>query len=135
MLGIKQNIIVLIRGRVPAGFQLGNIDEDDIWVSSDGTRAQITLPPPVIFEENIAFDFENSRVLSTSDTCPNFICPTDTLAAYQELVLPAAREKLIVYARESGILDQAARDGEAYYTQLLKSLGFEEVRVIVEGYE
>jgi hypothetical protein len=50
-------------------------------------------------------------------------------------VLPVAQGLLVEYAHENGILDQAARDGKVFYEQLLKSLGFEDVRVIVDGYE
>ena len=133
-LGIKQEFVVLVRGRVPAGFDLQQLDENDIWVSSDGRRAQVTLPPPAIFEDNVSIDFEHSRVLTQSDTCPNFLCE-DNLNALQGQALPAASGLLVEAAQENGILDQTARDGKAYYEQLLKGLGFEEVRVIVPGYE
>ncbi len=132
-LGIKQEFIVLVRGRIPAGFDLQQVNESNIWISQDGKRVQLTLPPPVIFEDNVALDFENSRILSQSDTCPDFVCKNN-LEAYQADVLPTARDLLIDFARQSGILDQAAMDGKLYYEQLLKSLGFEEVIVIVTGY-
>lgn len=132
-IGVSQEVVVLIRGRIPSGFDLQQLDKDDIWVSADGKRAQITLPTPEIFEENVSIDFENSRILSQSDTCPNFLCE-ETLIAYQNQVLPAGRDHLIEFARQSGILEQAAKDGKDYYEQLLKSLGFEEVRVVVTGY-
>lgn len=134
LLGLQQNMVVLIRGTVPAGFDLSELDERDIWISNDGKRAQITLPPPIIFEENVSIDFENSQILTQSDTCPSFLCQ-DNLEAYQSEVLPNSKDMLIEFAHENGILNQAAHDGEAYYEQFLKSLGFEEIRVIVDGYE
>jgi hypothetical protein len=130
---LRQEFVVLLRGRVPAGFNLQQLTESDIWVSSDGTRVQLTLPPPVIFEDNVSIDFEHSYILSRRDTCPGFLCQ-DPLEAYQDEVLPYGRDRLIEYARQSGILDQTAKDGKAYYELLLKSLGFEEVQVVVEGY-
>lgn len=133
LFGLKQEFVVLVRGRVPAGFDLQELDEDDVWVSSDGKRVQLTLPPPQIFEGNVFIDFENSRILSQSDTCPNFICE-DNLVSYQSQVMPAGRDQLIEFALKNGILEQAAKDGKEYYGQFLKSLGFEEVRVIVNGY-
>ena len=48
--------------------------------------------------------------------------------------MPLAIDRLIQTALEYGILDQAARDGQAYYEQFLKSMGFQEVKVIVTGY-
>jgi len=133
-LGLKQEFIVLVRGRVPAGFDLHQLSEDDIWISNNGQRIQLTLPPPTIFVDNVSIDLENSRILAQSDTCPNFLCQDD-LTAYQANVLPAARELLIDYAHENGILYQAAGDGQAYYEQFLRSLGFDEVRVIITEYQ
>ncbi len=134
LLGLQQNMVVLIRGTVPAGFDLQEMNENDVWVSSDGKRVQITLPPPTVFEDNVSIDFEKSQIISQSDTCPSFLCQ-DNLEAYQSEVLPNSKDMLIEFSYESGILNQAARDGKIYYEQLLKSLGFEEIRVIVDGYE
>jgi hypothetical protein len=133
-LGVKQEFVVLLRGRVPAGFDLQELTEEDIWTSSDGKRVQLTLPPPVIFEENVAVDFENSRVVAQSDMCPGFICQESSLDAYQEEALPHGKDLLIDFARRSGILEQSAKNGKIYYEQFLRSLGFEEVRVVVTGY-
>ena len=133
-LGLKQEMVVLIRGKAPAGFDLSRLDESDVWVSKDGKRAQLTLPPPIIFEDNVAIDFENSQILTQSDLCPDFLCQ-NSLKAYNDQVLPDAKQLIIDTAQENGILTQAARDGKIYYAQLLESLGFEEVRVIVNGYE
>lgn len=134
LLGLKQEMIVLVRGRVPAGFDLEQLSKEDIWVSGNGKKAQLVLPPPTIFADNVSIDFENSRVLAVSDTCPDFLCSQSTLEAYNNEVMPEATDKLIATAHENGILNQAARDGKAYYEQLLKSLGFEEVRIIIPGY-
>ena len=133
-LGLQQEFIVLVRGRVPAGFDLAQVAEDNVWISRDGKRVQLTLPPPTIFEDNVSLDLESSRVLAQSDSCPDFLCQDD-LSAFQGDVLPVAQGLLVEYAHENGILDQAARDGKVFYEQLLKSLGFEDVRVIVDGYE
>lgn len=134
MLGIKQEFIALIRGRVPAGINLEQLSEADIWVSDDGRAVQVVLPAPVIFEDNVSVDFERSHILAQQDTCPNFLCE-DSLAAYQQQVLPAAQTMLIEAAQENGILNQAARDARIYYENLLRSLGFDAVRVIVTGYD
>lgn len=132
-LGIKQDFVVLIHGRVPAGFDLHELTEDHVWTSSDGKRVQLTLPAPMVFKDNVSIDFENCRVLAREDTCPNWICKDD-LAAYQNEVLPAARDTLIEHAIRNGILEQTAQDGKVFYEQLLISLGFEQADVIVSGY-
>lgn len=131
-LGIKQQFVVLVWGRVPAGFDLQQLDEEDIWVSQDGKSVQLTLPPPIIFKDNVSIDFDRTRVYSR-DTCPDLVC-RDSVKAYQERVMPVAVDRLIEASYQYGILDQAARDGKAYYEQSLKSMGFEQVRVIVTGY-
>lgn len=130
---IKQDMLVLLRGRIPAGFDLQQLTEDSIWLSSDGSRIQLALPPPEIFEENVSIDFKNSRIISASDTCPDIVCPSP-LEAYQNEVLPAGRDRLIEFAVRSGILQQTVDDGRIFYEQFLKSLGFKEVRIVVEGY-
>ena len=132
-LGVKQEFVVLIRGRVPAGFDLKQLSVTDIWISADGRRAQITLPPPQIFEDNVSIDFANSRVLSQSDYCPNALCSSD-IEAYQKDVLPAGQRRIIEASQQHGILKEAASEGQSYFEHLLRSLGFSEVRVIVSGY-
>lgn len=132
--GIRQEFLMLVRGRVPAGIDLSQVDRDDIWVSVDGRRAQITLPAPQIFAENVALDLANSPIIESSDFCPGFICPGDRLSSFQAQLEPEVKRRLIAAAEEHGILAQAAADAEAYYEQLLNALGIAEVRVVVAGY-
>jgi hypothetical protein len=131
-LPIQQSFVLLLKGSVPAGFDLSQLTPKDVWISSDGSRVQLVLPPPVIFAENVNVDFEHSRVLTQQDTCPEFICET-TLEAFKSHMLPQGRQVLIEASERSGILAQAATDGQRYYEQLLKSLGFAEVQVIIRG--
>ncbi|MCB0061150.1 MAG: DUF4230 domain-containing protein, partial [Caldilineaceae bacterium] len=93
LLPIQQNFVLLLKGRVPAGFDLEMMKSDDIWISADGRRVQLVLPPPVIFTENIALDLENSRLLGEGDSCPDFIC-RDQLTAIQADLLPQGRRLL-----------------------------------------
>lgn len=132
VLPIEQSFVVILKGQVPAGFDLGGLSEEDVWISEDGGKVRLTLPPPVIFEENVAVDFSESRVIAEGDSCPNFICDTD-LNALQETVLPQGRPLLVESSQESGILEQTAQLGIAYYESLLRALGFEDVQVIVRG--
>jgi hypothetical protein len=133
-LGLKQEFVMLIRGHVPAGFDLQQLSQDDLWISGDGRRVQLTLPAPQVFRDEVSIDFENSYLLTQRDTCPSFVC-RDDLEAYQAEILPTGRDLLIEYGLRNGILEQAARDGRSYYEQLLSALGFEEVRVVVSGYD
>jgi hypothetical protein len=129
-LPISQSFVVLLKGRIPAGFDLSQLRAEDVWVSSDGRRVQLVLPPPTIFVDNVNIDFEGSRVLTTNDTCPQFLCQ-DQLAAFQEQIAPQGRQVLVNAALQSGIMEQAADSGQRYYEQFLESLGFEEVRVVI----
>lgn len=132
-LGVEQSFILLLRGNVPAGIDVTQITAESIWISDDGKRAQLTLPSPQVFEENVSIDFDRSRILAMNDTCPDFICE-NSVTAYQNQLLPEGRQLLIDDAVENGIFDQVAEDAKAYYEQLLRTLGFEEVRVVVAGY-
>lgn len=133
-LGIKQGMTMLIRGRVPAGLDLTEMSEGDIWVSTDRRRVQVTLPAPQVFVENVSIDLEHSRILAQSDFCPGFLCPTTDLEAYKNDIEPEARRRLISTAQEQEILQQAATSAQVYYESLLNSLGIAEVRVVVKGY-
>ena len=131
-LPIEQSFVVLLRGQVPAGFALNTLSDEDIWISEDGSKIRLTLPPPTIFEENVSVNFAESRIIAEGDSCPDFICATD-FDALQESVMPQARPMLIEASRESGIIDQTAQLGIAYYESLLRALGFDEVQVIIQA--
>ena len=133
-LGLKQSFVLLLKGHVPAGFDMGKVGEDDIWVSKDGTAVQLTLPSPEIFDEMATLDLENSRILAQSDSCPDFLCDDASKMLLNDS-LPEGKKLIATDALEKGILLEAAHDGKLYYQNLLQSLGFEDVRVIVSGYD
>ncbi|MBX3012170.1 MAG: DUF4230 domain-containing protein [Caldilineaceae bacterium] len=130
LLGMDQSFVLLLKGRVPAGFDLSQLQASDVWVSRDGRRVQLVLPPPEIFVDNVNIDFEESRILAQRDTCPDFLCQNQ-LTVFQEQLMPEGRQLLIAAAQRSGILTQVANDGVRYYEGLLKALGFAEVRVVI----
>ncbi|MEM7126099.1 MAG: DUF4230 domain-containing protein [Chloroflexota bacterium] len=131
-LPIEQSFVVLLRGTVPAGFDLSTLSEDDIWISEDGTKIQLILPPPIIFEDSVAVNFEESRVLIEGDTCPDFLC-AENLEAIQKEIIPQGRAMLMETSINSGIIEQAAEMGIHYYESLLRSLDFDEVQVLIQG--
>ncbi|MCE7981199.1 MAG: DUF4230 domain-containing protein [Caldilinea sp. CFX5] len=132
LLGINQSFVLLLKGRVPAGFDLSQLRPEDVWVSSDGRRVQLVLPPPMLFVDNVNIDFENSRILAERDSCPDFLCQNQ-LGVFKDQMLPEGRKLLMAASQQSGILDEVANDGKVYYEQFLKSLGFAEVRVLIRG--
>ena len=132
LLGIDQSFVLLLKGRVPAGFDLAQLRPKDVWVSSDGKRVQLVLPPPMLFVDNVNLDLANSRILAERDSCPDFLCQNQ-LGVFKDQMVPEGRKLLMAASQQSGILEQVANDGKVYYEQFLKSLGFEEVRVLIRG--
>ncbi len=59
LLGVKEEIVLIAYGEVAAGFDLGKLNEDDLWV--DGTRLQLHLPPPEILYTRL--DNERTHVV------------------------------------------------------------------------
>jgi hypothetical protein len=129
---LHQRFVVLLHGRVPAGFDLQGLTvKDNIQVK--GKKVILHLPPPQVFEENVSIDFNNSRILYVSSQCL-FFC-TESAEIYQSKMLPEAQKRLVEAALKNDILRQAATYGKSHYEALLRSLGFEDVTVVVTGYK
>jgi hypothetical protein len=129
-LGVKDEIIALVYGKVVGGFDLKEMKEDAIW--RDGTRVQLKLPPPKILHTEI--DSKQSYIVYHNDTCPGFFGCKDSLTTFLSDVEPAAKKSMNEKALENGLLERTATEGKEYYESFLKSLGFTEVHVVVEGY-
>lgn len=130
-LGIKNDFVVLLHGRVAAGIDLQELTPDMIWVSPNGDQVMLTLPPPKVFDDNLNLDIERSRVISRRETCPNFLCQ-DKLTAFQKDIVPEGRARLKEAAIRNGILEQTASDAKAYYQLLLETLGFKRDKIRIE---
>jgi hypothetical protein len=131
-LGVGQSFVLLLKGRVPAGFDLTQLSEADVLVSSDRRRVRLVLPPPMIFAEDVKIDVQNSRILPLRDYCPEPLCQT-ALEIFQNELTDVGVQELTAASERSGILTQAAESGQRYYEQLLRSLGFTEVEVIIRA--
>ena len=115
------NEIVLIgKGKVRAGFDLAKINEKDIRIQND--TLFVTLPPVEVF-----------------DIIMN---PTDFTTEYEdgkwshELVRPIkekAKKQLEKDAIECGLLDNAKESGVTKLTEMFKTFGFKTVYVTVQG--
>lgn len=128
-LGLKEEIFVLEYGTVVAGFDLADLPEDALW--HEGDRVLLKLPPPEILRVEI--DFERSHVVYRKGWCPSIVCGDDVDQFLREME-PQAVEALKAQAIDYGILDRAAESGRDYFIYLLTSMGFDEVRVVVDGY-
>jgi hypothetical protein len=121
-LGIKEEMLLLAYGEVAAGFDLGKLRDDDIWV--DGTRIQIHLPAPEILYSRL--DTERTRVIYYSKSL--FVRRDVSMEGrIREEAEKAIREA----ALEGDLLEQASQHGELFFSNWLRSMGFTEVRVIV----
>lgn len=132
-IGIRQEFVMTVKGMVPAGIDLSQLTEQDVWVSPDGRRIQLTLPSPQVFSKDVALDLAHSKVTSESDRCPDMLCPTD-LTTMQEELLPEGQQRLVEAAYQTDILQDAADEAAEYYAQLLRMLDVDEIRVVVPGY-
>lgn len=126
---LKEEIFILEYGTVVGGFDLTNLPDDAIW--QDGERVMLKLPAPEVLRVEI--DTEKSHVVYHKGWCPEVVCGDDLDRFLQEIE-PAAVEKLKEQALEYGLLEKTALAGRDYFYYLLKSLGFTDVRVVVDGY-
>jgi hypothetical protein len=128
-LGVKEEIFILMYGTVVGGFDLTQLPDDAIW--QDGWRVMLKLPAPEILRVEI--DSDRSHVVYRKGWCPEVVCGDD-LTRFIEEIEPQAVEQLKKQTIEYGLLERAAKSGRDYFYHFLKSLGFTEVRVVVDGY-
>jgi hypothetical protein len=111
-------LILVARGQVIAGVDLGKMEEGDILITEDGTVV-VTLPPVEI-------------LVATLDNQKSYVVDRDTglvgtNPALETEARQAAEKEVLDAALEDGILDTAQRNAEMYVRQLIMALGFDEV--------
>jgi hypothetical protein len=122
-LGIKEQVLLLAYGDVKAGFDLSTLSDEDLW--TDGTRVQLHLPAPEVLSTSIDYDrthavFHQGTLLMSRDI------------NWEGEIFETAQDAIREEAVEAGILEDAARYGQLYFENLLRSLGFAEVQVVVD---
>ncbi len=122
-LGARERIVLLVFSDVKAGFDLSKLKEGDLW--TDGTRVQLHLPAPEILSKQI--DSERSHAIA-HDITPILIASDPEL---EMKTLEIAKTNIDEAAIEEGILENASKYGQLFFENFLRSLGFTEVRVIV----
>jgi hypothetical protein len=123
VLGVKEEVVLIAYGEVAAGFDLSTLGEGDLW--TDGTRVQHHLPAPQILYSRL--DNERTHVVYYSRS----------LLIDHDLTLEGkarqqAEDAIRQAALESDILRQAGTYGELFFSNWLYSMGYSEVRVIVD---
>jgi len=121
-LGIKEELLLLAYGEVAAGFDLGKMDDGDIWV--DGTRIQLQLPSPEILYSRL--DPERTRVIYYKKS---ILMQRDI--AMEGKAREEAEKAIREAALQGDILDHAEKYGELFFANWLRSMGFTEVQVVV----
>lgn len=122
LLQAKDAILLVAVGDVVAGVDLEHVAAGDVDTDWTSRRVTLRLPPPSVFSATL--DEKATRVYSRS---------TDLLAARHEDLEDRARAEAVRSMEKSavdqGILDRARRDAERALSALLRSVGFEDVRI------
>ena len=125
LLGRKEQLLMLVYGRVQAGFDMQTLPDDSLW--TDGTRVRLVLPAPQILTTSIDFDrthivyYENNLLVEKNN--PNL----------QGDALAQAKTALEQAAIEADVLNQAGQYAQTYFENFLYSLGFTEVEVVINA--
>jgi hypothetical protein len=122
-LGIKEELVLIAYGEVAAGFDLSNLAEDALWM--DGTRVQLHLPAPRILYTRL--DNERTHIVYYQKSW--FVEHDLDLEGQARLEAERVIEQAAI---ESEILAQAGEYGRLFFSNWFYSMGFTEVRVVVD---
>lgn len=122
----SDKLMLIAEGEVVAGFDLAEVTAEDITVS--GQSVEIVLPAPEILYSRI----DNERTQVYERETGLFVKPDPSLEGRARQL---AEEALVDWAIERDIFDKAEQTGKLRLENLLRSLGFTEIEIIVEGKE
>jgi GNAT superfamily N-acetyltransferase len=122
----SDQLMLVAEGEVVAGFELDKILEDDITV--EGTSVRIVLPAPEILYSRI----DNKRTQVYERRTGLFVPPDISLEGRARQL---AEEALTEWATERGIHDRAKSAGVTRIENLLRSLGFTDITIVVKEKE
>ncbi|MFT5353423.1 MAG: hypothetical protein ACI9KE_000621 [Polyangiales bacterium] len=115
-------ILLVAAADVSAGVDLTRMQDGDVVIEPDIQRATIVLPPPEIFEARL--DNEHTYVHTRE---------TSALAEPSSQLETRARQEaertLRTSALDAGLLERARQNAKSTIEVLVRSLGFDEVRV------
>ena len=115
-------ILLVASGDVVAGVDLGRLQPSDVTVANDGRTVTLRLPKAEVFSARL----DNARTYVHSRN-------TDLLAERHESLetraRQAAEQTLRAAAEDAGILRRAEESVARTVTSLVRSLGYESVRV------
>ena len=127
-----RRITALISGSVRATVDFGDLNEDSVTVSEDGSQIQVRLPQPQLADAEI--DESGIKILDRDrglfDRIGEFFSenPFDDSELYD-----SAEEKLDEAARESDLIETARENTELWLTTFLTAAGFDEIQISWEN--
>lgn len=115
---MTDDIVLIARGKVRAGFNLGKVGEQDIQVQGD--TLSMTLPQPEIFD----------AIINPSDI---EVFVEEGSWSHEEVskIESEAVSELIAHAKAAGILDKARQNGLEQLSNMYKGFGFKVVNLKV----
>lgn len=117
-------LLLVASGEVVGGFDLARIEAEDIVVSGD--RVRIVLPPPEILYSKV----DNDRTYVYERASGLFRTPDPRIESEARQL---AERAIVERALEGGILRNAEQNGRTYLEAFLRSLGFEQVELLVRS--
>jgi hypothetical protein len=121
--GVREEIVLIAYGEVAAGYDLSQLRESDLWM--DGTRVQLHLPAPQILYTRL--DNDRTHVLYHRRSWL-----VDHDYTLEGRARQSAEEAILQAALDSDLLAQAGQYGQLFFTNWFYSMGFTEVRVVVD---
>lgn len=119
---VGDKILLIAHGQIIAGFDMQNINENDIQINDQSIT--VTLPPPQILVSKL--DNEKTKVYDRDK---------GLLTKGDEHLESEARKNAEIAIRqaacEAGILEQAGENGKKQLTSLLQALNFTNVTIQV----
>jgi hypothetical protein len=125
---LNERTLFVGAGSVEAYVDFGQVAEGAIVVSDDGKSAEIKLPDPQLGDVDL--DMDNSYVFSEERGLINRI--NDLVGGdpnRQQQVYQLAEEKIAGAARDAGLQERARENTTKMLEGLLRSLGYETVKV------
>lgn len=120
--GKRIDVFIIAKGKVNAGFDLMNMDENDIVC--EGDTLYLTLPQPEIF--NVIANPNNFEILADKNIEEmNFDAINNCKIKL--------KDSIRANAEKEGLLEKAKSKGEETLTEFFKLFGFEEVVISYIG--
>lgn len=115
-------LLLVASGEVIAGFDLSQLQPDDVQISADGRTTTVTLPPAQVLVSRL--DNEKTRVYSRDTGIL-----TSGNPGLESEARRVAEQRIVQAACEGGILKRAVEDGRRNIENLVKAFGTENVVV------